>query len=124
WSIDFGHRGMMDTFLNRFQQAYDMVRALGTIFADLDDHLAEAQVATSQQTNALLTLLAVIGLPFSVATAAWASWAAAASSWDNQRWAWLPVFLLSAIAIGIALSRLPPVRHSLAGLLARPSRVR
>lgn len=124
WSIDFGHRGMMDTFLSRFQAAYDMVKALTTVFADLDDHLAEAQVLTSQQTNALLTLLAVIGLPFSVATAAWASWASAASTWDNQRWAWLPVFLLAATGIGLVLSRWTPVRQSLGALLSRPSRVR
>jgi hypothetical protein len=123
WSVDFGHRGIMDTILERFQVAYDMVKALTTVFADLDDHVAEVQVTTNQQTNALLTLLAAIGLPYTLATAIWASWATATSAWDNQRWVWLFVALLAATALFIFISRLELLRESLRLLLSRPRRM-
>jgi hypothetical protein len=113
WSVDFGHRGAMDLFLRKFQKAYDMRRSLDSAFQDMDDHLAELQVTTSQGTNALLTILAVIGLPLTLVATAWASWATA-SGWDYSKWLWLVVVLfVTVIALGVIVTRLELLRESL-----------
>lgn len=103
WSVDFGHRGAMDTFLKRFQKAYDMRRSLDSAFEDMDDHLAELQVSTSQGTNALLTLLAVIGLPLTIGATAWASWATA-SGWDYSKWIWLGLVIIVTVIVFVLIS--------------------
>lgn len=112
---DFAPQPPYDQMLRQFSAASELDNALERVQKDVDDLATRLQARLSAQTNALLGLIAVIGLPFSLSVAIWADL-------QPSKLLWLLVAFGAATAVSLVLLFTTKARNLVRDL--RPMRKR
>lgn len=71
WSAGFGRQGAVDAIIHAWQIHAGLPEAQQSLVDDLRELSAQVQAAETETTNAILGLLAAVGLPLSVGLAVW-----------------------------------------------------
>ncbi|QKW51347.1 hypothetical protein [Streptomyces buecherae] len=71
WSADFGRQDTVDAVTRTWQRGAGLPETLQSLKDDLGEFSRQVQAAETEMTNAILGLLAAIGLPFGVGLAIW-----------------------------------------------------
>ncbi|GHE78375.1 hypothetical protein GCM10018785_53170 [Streptomyces longispororuber] len=71
WAADFGRQDACATIVRNFQRGCGMPEALQSLAGDLGELARQVQAAETETTNAILGVLAAIGLPLATGLAIW-----------------------------------------------------
>jgi len=67
----FAPQGSQDEFLSRYQELHNVASELDQVGRDVADYSRRVQTAAAETTNSVLGILAVVGLPLTLAVAIW-----------------------------------------------------
>ena len=100
WWRHLGSQWHGTEILRAYQRQHEIPELLDQVVSQLGDSARVAQTAATQRTEALLGLLAVVGLPYGLAVAIF-------HSLETHDWQWLLVSLAAAtvVTIGILLTK-------------------
>jgi hypothetical protein len=112
WISDFAPQGAQNDFLRLYQVEHRLGDRLQQIATDISDYSRRVQISASEATNAALGIIALVGLPLSIAIYIW-------QSVSRARTVALLASLGVALAIIVAMMRLHPVGRRLWRLLHR-----
>lgn len=71
WAADFGRQAVCTAVMRNFQRGCGLPEALQSLVSDLGELSRQVQAAETETTNAILGLLAAIGLPLATGLAIW-----------------------------------------------------
>jgi hypothetical protein len=118
WSAGFGRQGAVDAIVRGWQLHTGLPDALRSLIDDLRELSAQVQAAETETTNAILGLLAAVGLPLSVGLAVWQGLPQSGSA---QLWRTL---LVTGVATGGLIASFPGLRRLFVDLFRRRRRSR
>ncbi|MFI2613728.1 hypothetical protein [Streptomyces sp. NPDC018584] len=71
WAAEFGRQAVCTAIMRNFQRDCGLPEALQSLISDLGELSRQVQVAETETTNAILGLLAAVGLPLATGLAIW-----------------------------------------------------
>ncbi|WP_242585253.1 hypothetical protein [Streptomyces sp. MST-110588] len=71
WAVDFGRQATCTAIVRNMQRGCGLPEALQSLISDLGELARQVQAAETETTNAILGLLAAIGLPLATGLAIW-----------------------------------------------------
>ncbi|QEV51344.1 hypothetical protein CP981_06410 [Streptomyces platensis] len=80
WAAGFGRQGTVDAMVRAWQQSAGLPQSLQSLVSDLGELSRQVQSAETETTNAILGLLAAVGLPLTTGLAIWQGLPQAGSS--------------------------------------------
>ncbi|WP_435241547.1 hypothetical protein [Streptomyces cucumeris] len=71
WTADFGRQGTVDAMVRAWQRSAGLPESLQSLVSDLGELSRQVQSAETETTNAILGLIAAVGLPLTTGLAVW-----------------------------------------------------
>lgn len=118
WTADFGRQGTVDAMMRAWQQSAGLQQSLQSLINDLGELSRQVQSAETETTNAILGLLAAVGLPLTTGLAVWQGLPQAGAS---LLWRTLSVTMVATVVL---VTFFPGLRRLFVDLFRRRRRGR